>query len=69
MKKSNNVGHSIKLSKETIDNLKIGIVVSRFNNDITEEMVALKGLEENDRIVKEGLSRLSKGMTVKPIIN
>tara|TARA_X000000368_G_C22901634_1_gene654337 strand:- start:46 stop:912 length:867 start_codon:yes stop_codon:yes gene_type:complete len=28
----------------------------------------LKGLEENDRIVKEGLTRLSKGMTVKPII-
>ena len=41
MKKSNNVGHSIKLSKETIDNLKIGIVVSRFNNDITEEMSSL----------------------------
>ena len=28
----------------------------------------LEGLEENDRIVKEGLSRLSKGMAVKPII-
>ncbi|MBO6485897.1 MAG: efflux RND transporter periplasmic adaptor subunit [Pelagibacteraceae bacterium] len=28
----------------------------------------LKGLQESDRIVKEGLARLSTGMTVKPII-
>ena len=28
----------------------------------------LEGLEENDRVIKEGLSRLSKGMTVKPIV-
>ena len=28
----------------------------------------LEGLKENDRIVKEGLSRLSKGMVVKPIV-
>jgi len=27
----------------------------------------LEGLQKNDRIVKEGLSRLNKGMTVKPI--
>ena len=28
----------------------------------------LSGLDENDKIVKEGLTRLNKGMTVKPII-
>ena len=28
----------------------------------------LSGLEESDKIVKEGLTRLNKGMTVKPII-
>ena len=28
----------------------------------------LSGLDENDKIVKEGLTRLKKGMTVKPII-
>ena len=28
----------------------------------------LSGLDENDKIIKEGLTRLNKGMTVKPII-
>ena len=28
----------------------------------------LSGLEESDKIVKEGLTRLNKGMTVKPLI-
>ena len=28
----------------------------------------LSGLDENDKIVKEGLTRLNKGMTVKPIV-
>ena len=28
----------------------------------------VEGLEENDRIVKEGLSRLNKGMSVRPIV-
>ena len=29
----------------------------------------LSGLKENDRIVKEGLSRLNDGMTIRPIKN
>ena len=28
----------------------------------------LSGLDENDKIVKEGLTRLNKGMTVKPLV-
>ena len=28
----------------------------------------LEGLESNDKVVKEGLTRLSNGMVVKPII-
>ena len=28
----------------------------------------LEGLDENDKIVKEGLSRLADGMLVKPLI-
>ena len=29
----------------------------------------LSGLEKNDKIVKEGLSRLNNGMLVRPIVN
>ena len=29
----------------------------------------LSGLKENDRVVKEGLSRLNSGMTIRPIKN
>ena len=52
-----------------LDNNKIDKiqVVTGIRKDGNLEI--LKGLEENDRIVKEGLSRLSKGMTVKPIVN
>ena len=62
MKKSNNVGHSIKLSKETIDNLKIGIVVSRFNNDITEEMSSLC----LDRLFEIGIKQTNIEITNVP---
>ena len=62
MKKSNNVGHSIKLPKETIDNLKIGIVVSRFNNDITEEMSSLC----LDRLLQIGIKQTNIEITNVP---
>ncbi len=52
------------LDNNKIDKIQVVTGVRKDGN-----LEILKGLEENDRIVKEGLSRLSKGMTVKPIIN
>ena len=57
-----------KFIYKVLDNNKIDKieVVTGVRKDGNLEI--LEGLEENDRIVKEGLSRLSKGMAVKPII-
>ena len=52
------------LDNNKIDKIQVVTGVRKDGN-----LEILKGLKENDRIVKEGLSRLSKGMTVKPIIN
>ena len=52
------------LDNNKIDKIQVVTGVRKDGN-----LEILKGLEENDRIVKEGLSRLSKGMTVKPINN
>ena len=51
------------LDNNKIDKIEIVTGVRKDGN-----LEILEGLEENDKIVKEGLSRLSKGMTVKPII-
>jgi len=57
-----------KFIYKVLDNNKINKieVITGVRKDGNLEV--LEGLEENDRIVKEGLSRLSKGMTVKPIV-
>ena len=52
------------LDNNKIDKIQVVTGVRKDGN-----LEVLKGLKENDRIVKEGLSRLSKGMVVKPIIN
>ncbi len=52
------------LDNNKIDKIQVVTGVRKDGN-----LEILKGLKENDKIVKEGLSRLSKGMTVKPIIN
>ena len=51
------------LDNNKIDKIEIVTGVRKDGN-----LEVLEGLEENDKIIKEGLSRLSKGMTVKPII-
>ena len=51
------------LNNNKIDKIEVVTGIRKDGN-----LEVLEGLEENDRIVKEGLSRLSKGMTVKPII-
>jgi len=51
------------LDNNKIDKIEVITGVRKDGN-----LEVLEGLEENDRIVKEGLSRLSKGMTVKPIV-
>ena len=71
----------LKISKEEFDRLMEtspsidGKVVKKFNKTFSGGQIrkdgnleVIEGLEENDKIVKEGLSRLSKGMIVKPII-
>ena len=57
-----------KFIYKVLDNNKINKieVITGVRKDGNLEV--LEGLEENHRIVKEGLSRLSKGMTVKPIV-
>ena len=57
-----------KFIYKVLENNKISKVeiVTGIRKDGNLEVI--EGLEENDKIVKEGLSRLSKGMTVKPII-
>ena len=57
-----------KFIYKVLDNNKIDKieVVTGIRKDGNLEV--LEGLKENDRIVKEGLSRLSKGMAVKPIV-
>ena len=51
------------LDNNKIDKIEVVTGVRKDGN-----LEVLEGLKENDKIVKEGLSRLSKGMTVKPII-
>ena len=51
------------LDNNKIDKIEVVTGVRKDGN-----LEILEGLKENDKIVKEGLSRLSKGMTVKPII-
>ena len=51
------------LDNNNIDKIEVVTGVRKDGN-----LEILEGLEENDRIIKEGLSRLNKGMTVKPII-
>ena len=57
-----------KFIYKVLENNKINKVeiVTGIRKDGNLEVI--EGLEENDKIVKEGLSRLSKGMIVKPII-
>ena len=57
-----------KFIYKVLENNKISKVeiVTGIRKDGNLEVI--EGLEENDKIVKEGLSRLSKGMIVKPII-
>ena len=57
-----------KFIYKVLENNKINKVeiVTGIRKDGNLEVI--EGLEENDKIVKEGLSRLSKGMSVKPII-
>ena len=57
-----------KFIYKVLENNKISKVeiVTGIRKDGNLEVI--EGLEENDKIVKEGLSRLSKGMSVKPII-
>tara|TARA_B100000700_G_C15002153_1_gene836840 strand:+ start:625 stop:1491 length:867 start_codon:yes stop_codon:yes gene_type:complete len=52
------------LDNNKIDKIEIVTGVRKDGN-----LEVVRGLQENDRVVKEGLSRLSKGMTVRPIIN
>ncbi len=52
------------LDDNKIDKIEIVTGVRKDGN-----LEVVRGLQENDRVVKEGLSRLSKGMTVRPIIN
>jgi len=56
-----------KFIYKVIDNNKIDKIeiVTGIRKDGNLEV--LEGLQKNDQIIKEGLSRLSKGMTVKPI--
>ncbi len=51
------------LDNNKIDKIEIVTGIRKDGN-----LEVLKGLKENDRVVKEGLTRLSKGMTVKPIV-
>ena len=51
------------LDNNKIDKIEVVTGVRKDGN-----LEVLEGLKENDKIVKEGLSRLSKGMTVKPIV-
>jgi membrane fusion protein (multidrug efflux system) len=51
------------LENNKIDKIEIITGIRKDGN-----LEVLKGLQENDRIVKEGLTRLSKGMTIKPIV-
>jgi len=51
------------LDNNKIDKIEITTGIRKDGN-----LEVLEGLQENDHIVKEGLSRLSKGMTVKPIV-
>ena len=50
------------LENNKIDKIEIVTGIRKDGN-----LEVLEGLQKNDRIVKEGLSRLNKGMTVKPI--
>lgn len=50
------------LDNNKIDKIEIITGIRKDGN-----LEVLDGLQKNDRIVKEGLSRLNKGMTVKPI--
>ena len=50
------------LDNNKIDKIEIITAIRKDGN-----LEVLDGLQKNDRIVKEGLSRLNKGMTVKPI--
>tara|TARA_A100001011_G_scaffold230417_1_gene238503 strand:- start:3780 stop:4646 length:867 start_codon:yes stop_codon:yes gene_type:complete len=51
------------LENNKIDKIEIITGVRKDGN-----LEVVEGLEENDRIVKEGLSRLNKGMSVRPIV-
>ena len=51
--KNNNVEHLIKLPKKIKDDLKIGIVVSRFNYDITNKMSSLC----RNRLIEIGIKK------------
>ena len=53
MKNNNNVKYLIKLSKKIKGNLKIGIVVSRFNYDITYKMSSLC----RNRLIEIGIKK------------
>lgn len=53
MKNNNNVENLIKLSKKIKDDLKIGIVVSRFNYDITNKMSSLC----KNRLIEIGIKK------------
>ena len=50
------------LDNNKIDKIEIVTGIRKDGN-----LEVLDGLRKNDRVVKEGLSRLNKGMTVKPI--
>jgi len=57
-----------KFIYKVLDNNKIDKIeiITGIRKDGSLEV--LEGLQKNDKIIKEGLSRLNKGMTVKPII-
>ena len=50
------------IERENMHDLKID---KRLFNFINNEV--LKGLNPNERVVKEGLARLADGMTVRPL--